>query len=434
MAAEASAAGVFVGIDFGTSGARATAIDEDGAIVEEVREKYAEGRERTAEAWVEALSALLSGLSVRDRARSIAIDATSSTAMLVEAGSLAPLAPPAMYDDARASAMPLVEAIAPEGHTVRAPTSTLCKLAAWVEEGVLEAAERPRLTHQADLLAQVLTSVSGVTDYNNALKLGYDPDPESGGGWPSWLEDVPEYAATLPRRVVAPGEPIAPVSAASAARFGLPESCLVCGGTTDSIAAFLASEASTTGDAVTSLGSTLVLKLLSETRVDDARRGVYSHRLGTRWLVGGASNTGGAVLRQLFSDEQLRRLSGRIDPAVPSALDYYPLPKPGERFPVVDPDLQPRLTPRPENDAAFLHGLLESMARIERDAFEQLAGLGASELRAVRTAGGGAANAQWLRIRERVIGVPVTASSQTEASYGAALLARTGALTGAGIE
>ena len=74
---------------------------------------------------------------------------------------------------------------------------------------------------------------------------------------------------------------------------------------------------------VTSLGSTLAIKLVSQVRVDDARFGVYSHRLDdTYWLVGGASNTGGAVLRQLFTDDQLMALSDHIDPAMPSTLDY----------------------------------------------------------------------------------------------------------------
>ena len=44
------------------------------------------------------------------------------------------------------------------------------------------------------------------------------------------------------------------------------------------------------GDAVTSLGSSLALKLVSSTRVDDSTKGVYSHRLCGNWLVGGASN------------------------------------------------------------------------------------------------------------------------------------------------
>ena len=93
---------------------------------------------------------------------------------------------------------------------------------------------------------------------------------------------------------------------------------------------------------MTSLGSTLAIKLLSKSRVEDARFGVYSHRLDDKWLVGGASNTGGVVLRQLFTDEQLEKLSEHISPAVPSSLDYYPLPAVGERFPVADPNMKPR--------------------------------------------------------------------------------------------
>ena len=90
------------------------------------------------------------------------------------------------------------------------------------------------------------------------------------------------------------------------------------------------------------MGSTLAIKLMSTTRVDDARFGVYSHRLDDKWLVGGASNTGGAVLRQIFTDEQLVKLSEHINPMEPSPLDYYPLKTAGERFPVADPKLAPR--------------------------------------------------------------------------------------------
>lgn len=42
------------------------------------------------------------------------------------------------------------------------------------------------------------------------------------------------------------------------------------------------------GQAVTSLGSTLAVKLLSEVPVEDSARGIYSHRLGDLWLVGSA--------------------------------------------------------------------------------------------------------------------------------------------------
>jgi len=35
---------------------------------------------------------------------------------------------------------------------------------------------------------------------------------------------------------------------------------------------------------------------------------------GDAWLVGGASNTGGAVLRQYFTDEELIKLTEKVDP------------------------------------------------------------------------------------------------------------------------
>jgi sugar (pentulose or hexulose) kinase len=44
----------------------------------------------------------------------------------------------------------------------------------------------------------------------------------------------------------------------------------------------------------------------------------------------------------------------------------------------------------------------------------------------VDTAGGGARNATWARIRQRRLGVPVARAAHTEAAYGAALLARDG--------
>lgn len=78
---------------------------------------------------------------------------------------------------------------------------------------------------------------------------------------------------------------------------------------------------------------------------------------GGSWLVGGASNTGGAVLKRYFTNQQLQQLSARIDPSHPTGLDYYPLTQAGERFPVNDPYLQPRLEPRPADDAIYLQGV-----------------------------------------------------------------------------
>ena len=197
-------------------------------------------------------------------------------------------------------------------------------------------------------------------------------------------------------------------------------------GTTDSTAAFIATGAQNPGDAVTSLGSTLVVKVLSTQPVFAPEVGVYSHRLDDRWLVGGASNSGGAVLRQFFTPAQIDALTSQLKPETPTKLDYYPLCGIGERFPSNDPELRPCLTPRPDDDAVFLQGMLEGIARIEHRGYELLHQLGAPYPTSVRSVGGGAVNQMWTQIRAGMLGVPMLAAAQTQAAYGAALLARQG--------
>ena len=112
-----------------------------------------------------------------------------------------------------------------------------------------------------------------------------------------------------------------------------------------------------------------------------------------------------------------------LDPNAPTGLDYYPLPKPGERFPVNDPNLPPRLEPRPADDRVFFQGILEGIARIEAEAYAKLGELGASPLKSIRTAGGGAANAAWTAIRLKALGVPEQPSLSEHAAVGTARLA-----------
>ena len=411
---------VFIGIDFGTSGARAIAITPDRQIQASISLPFDRAAAQNwAVAWKNTLFTLLQTIpsDLRQNARAIAINGTSSTVLICnDRGE--PLDQPILYNDDRgASVLDQVKAIAPANHTVISATSSLAKLLWWSEH----TDRSGYFLHQADWLAFLLHGKLGVSDYHNALKLGYDVEALQ---YPDWLTAL-ALPVSLPQ-VLPPGTPIASVTPAIAAALNLPPDCQICAGTTDSIAAFLASGAQVSGEAVTSLGSTLVLKLLSTIRVDAPQFGIYSHRLGDRWLVGGASNTGGAVLRQFFSEADLVALSQQIDPTQPSPLDYYPLLKPGERFPVNDPGLPPRLSPRPDQPIEFLHGLLENMARIEAQGYRLLEQLGATPLTIVYTAGGGAQNPAWTEIRSRQLQIPVLRSPQTEAAYGSALLARSG--------
>jgi sugar (pentulose or hexulose) kinase len=197
-------------------------------------------------------------------------------------------------------------------------------------------------------------------------------------------------------------------------------------GTTDSNAACLASSANKIGDAVTSLGSTLVLKILSDQPVFDSRYGIYSHRLGDRWLVGGASNSGGAVLRHYFKPSEITDLTNTMQIDQPTGLEYYPLISAGERFPLNDPDLLPRLTPRPATDSRFFQAILEGIANIEQQGYQRLQELGAPRPKQVFSIGGGAVNEPWRLMRERHLKVPVIRAAQQEAAYGTARLALSG--------
>ena len=413
---------MYLGIDFGTSGARGVVIDSAVNILAEVRYPFETSVEADlVNCWQKALFSVLEQIKpeLRREITRIAINGTSSTVLLCDgAGNAVDL--PLLYNDARGAAMgEKLKNIAPPNHTVFSATSSLVKLLRMMQ--LPSFAQGKYFLHQADWLGFLLHGKLGISDYHNALKLGYDVEALE---YPQWLEKL-QIPIHLPE-VTIPGNPIGELCLDIAEKYNFPKSCVVCAGTTDSIAAFMASGANSPGEAVTSVGSTLVLKLLSHTRVDNSQYGIYSHRFGDLWLTGGASNTGGAVLKQFFTDEELEKFSQEIDLTKSSELDYYPLLKPGERFPINDPNLPPQLEPRPDDSVKFLHGLLESIARIEGQGYKLLQEFGADNLTRVYTAGGGAKNAIWSEIRKKYLGVPVVSSRNTEAAYGSALLAMGG--------
>ncbi len=423
---------LFVGIDFGTSGCRAIAIDSVARIVAQAAVDLPNARReggahtQDPQLWWQALEQVLDtllGEIDRRRVGALAVDGTSATLLLTDAAGT-PLGPALMYDDDRASAAAAcIATVAPTDCAARAATSSLAKLFYLLGQPDYGAARHA--LHQADWIAGRLLGRYTHSDENNCLKLGYDPVARA---WPEWLSTLGIDPALLPWPT-APGKAIGLLSEPVASRFGLSGQVLVVAGTTDSTAAFIATGARNPGEAVTSLGSTLVVKVLSLQPVCAPEYGVYSHRLDDRWLVGGASNSGGAVLRQYFTRRQIEMLTARLRPATPTGLDYYPLCGTGERFPSNDPELQPRLVPRPDDDALFFQGLLEGMARIEQRGYQLLHRLGAPYPTSVRSVGGGAVNQAWTQIRGGLLDVPMLTPAHTQAAYGAALLARQGGNT-----
>lgn len=347
----------------------------------------------------------------------VAVDGTSGTLLLTDAQGR-PLTPALMYNDARGGKQAeKIQAVAGEDAGALGTHSALAKLM-WLT-GAGMAAGASHALHQGDWITGMLLGKFGDSDYNNALKLGFDPIRLQ---WPPWLARL-DIDMTLLPAVHSPGTRRGRISPSRADELGLAPSTDVVSGTTDGVAAFLAAGAAAPGQGVTSLGSTLVLKLVSERPVFSPAHGVYSHRLGNIWLAGGASNTGGAVLLQHFTLDQLRAMTPKLDPEYPTGLNYYPLPSRGERFPVNDPRLAPRLTPRPKDDVQFFQGLLEGITHIEAQGYALLKELGAPKLTEVHTVGGGSRNPAWTRLRETMLAVPIHAPVSTEAAFGTALIA-----------
>lgn len=414
----------FLGIDFGTSGCRAEVIDREGKVLAEAsvpmplpRREHGHS-EQNPEIWWQALTALMALVAARiepGRIAAIAVDGTSGTLLLCdEAGR--PLGPALMYDDRRCHAeATIIAGIAPAESAAHGSSSALARLLYL----------QPRLPrarhalHQADWVAGRLSGSFGLSDENNSLKLGYDPLTRR---WPEWIERTSADPGLLPR-VLRPGTTLGRLQNPEILKLGFSPDTRIVAGTTDGVAAFLATGAREVGDAVTSLGSTMVLKVLSSTPVFVPSHGIYSHPCGELWLAGGASNSGGAVLLRYFTVERMTELSAHMDTTQPTSLDYYPLAEPGERFPHNDPGLAPRLDPRPADDAVFLQAMFEGMARIEALGYRLLARHGTPAPRRLMTVGGGARNSAWTRIRERELGLKCTPPRSEHAAYGTALIA-----------
>ena len=417
---------LYAGIDLGTSGVRAVCIDAELNTVASasVTFDHALTDRRDPEHWWQCTRKLITQLLQEvdpTRIMGIAVDGTSGSMLAVDSHGH-PVGKAILYNDicSDSELLALIANHAPASSAAHGATSGLAR-------AIMLTRQYPdaNILHEADWIASQLSGITGISDENNALKTGYDPVQRC---WPDWIQHTGISVARLPR-VQPAGTPIGKISATVARQLGLSTNTIVVSGTTDGCASFLATGASQVGDGVTVLGSTMTIKLLSDIPVTAPEFGIYSHRIGQRWLAGGASNTGGAVLRHYFTEVQLAELSKRINVETGTELDYYPLLSAGERFPINDPQLQPRLTPRPSNDTDFLHGMLQGMANIEALAYRRLNELGAPELRSLRTVGGGRNNTAWQAIRAKTVCNATSPNASDQAAVGVASLARDGVVS-----
>lgn len=431
---------LFVGLDVGTSGARALAVTARGEIAARASQALPPSRmpapghvEQHPADWRTAALETLTGLVAAlrdaghapDAVRALAVTSTSGTLVAVDAAGQ-PLRPALMYNDARAAAEAeeasdktgaLREAL---GYRFNASFG-LPKIL-WLLRHEPDIAERCALfLHAADWIAAQLTQAAPVTDPSNALKTGYDPVRRR---WPDELAALGVPLDKLPP-VHPSGTQVGTLAAAVAAQTGLPAGMAIVAGATDGTAGALAAGIAAPGEAATVLGSTLVVKAVSvrPTR-HDAVRPAYSHvHPAGGWLPGGASNTGGAVLEARFGAARLAELDCAAARRLPTPVLLYPLLGAGERFPLARPAMAELRCGEPRDEAEWYAAHLQGIAFVERLAYETLAELGCPPVRVVSSSGGGAKNPIWSHVRAAVLGCELRCVAGCESALGAAMLA-----------
>ncbi|MFC4564865.1 FGGY-family carbohydrate kinase [Nocardiopsis mangrovi] len=425
---------VWIGVDIGTQSVRVLAVTAQGGVAGSGTAplhgtRTPQGRhEQDPAQWWAALGAAarsaVAGLGP-GRIAAVALCGTSGSFLLTD-GAGRPLTPAFMYDDARARAEAAdVQAAGADtwarlGYTMQ-PSWALPKLV-WALRAGLPGVRRGavRLAHQPDHLVSRLVGHRVATDSSHALKTGYSP---ADGGWPGAVMDalgVPE--GVLPD-VVAPGTLLGRISAEGAGHTGLPAGVPVVAGMTDGCAAQIAAGALEPGQWNSVLGTTLVLKGVTEDLLHDPSGAVYSHRHPDGgWLPGGASSVGAGAIADRFPGRDPRDLDALAAARTGVPAPLYPLRGRGERFPFLRPDAEGFEAGAFADDAERHLAVLYGVAYVERLSLAHLRGLGA-RVAAVSLTGGGARSRLWTQIRADVLGMPVRLPEQSEPAFGMAVLA-----------
>jgi D-ribulokinase len=424
----------WLGVDLGTQSVRAMLVSETGEVLGVGSHKLKGHRdgprhEQDPEEWWSATSiacrAALASLPAGYKVAAVAVDATSGTILLVD-GRGRPLTPGLMYDDSRAvaeaeraneSGAPVWEML---GYNRMQAGWGLPKLL-WLLRHHDVSAAGTCLAHQSDFINRRLTAEAVATDTSNALKTGVDLIAER---WPDAIfADLGVPAEILPP-VVRAGTALGVVSPEAATETNIPGGTTVIAGMTDGCAAQIGSGALSVGSWNSVLGTTLVLKGVSQSLIRDPAGVVYCHRSPDgNWLPGGASSTGAGAISKYFPERDLDSMGAQAAERGPAGILTYPLHGRGERFPFIAQDAQGFTLGEPADEIERFAALLEGVAFIERLCFDYLDMLGAPVSGPFVFTGGGAKSPHWCRLRANVLNRPVSLPENAEPAFGMAVLA-----------
>lgn len=379
--------------------------------------------------WVDAATAVLRSVTGQlggDAAaiQAVAICGTSGTVLIADPA-MRPLTTGLMYDDARArdTAPEVIETwagcAARNSYRIQ-PTWGVAKLD-WLVRAQ-PSLRGGRLYHVSDFVGSQLAGTPVATDFSHALKSGFDLVRDE---WPQAEFDRIGIPAGMLPSVVRPGTVVGTVAERPASAVtGLPAGTPIVAGMTDGCASQIAAGTVRPGQWNSALGTTLVLKGVSEHLLSDPDGAVYSHRHPDGgWLPGGASSSGAGALTAAFPDRDPMELDRLARPLLPTDLISYPIATPGERFPFVRPDAEPFRSSSPSSDAELAASLIQGVAFVERLCLSHLSDLGADTSGAVTVTGGATHSDLWNQVRADVLGREIRLPRHPEAAFGMAVVA-----------
>ena len=413
----------FLGIDLGTGGVRCLLVSESGEILEDISRSLSQinlsdvagHSEQDANEWISILADALDELfanPLHRNVQAVAVDSTSGTVLPVNPSAV-PLAPALLHNDGRARE----EAQSCEQYFGGScsPTFSLPKIL-WMQRN-LELADNTLFLHATDFLNSWLAGHTDIpTDSTNAMKSGVNL--ETG----DWLANLPPV--NLPD-VVSPGVVIGELSLEHCQRWGLNKGVKLVSGATDSNAAFYASGAGEPGEWSTTIGTTLAIKGISETRIDDPTGCIYCHRHPDgHWLPGGASNAGGEILREHSRELSVLETTANLQ-IIPNDL-VYPSIRRGERLPFLDADFKPFFEGDERRGKDYLLACIEGIAFVEFLSYELLEKYGAYVGQKIFATGGAASSNLGLQIRADILQKSMHIPAHPHSAMGAAILAAAG--------
>lgn len=428
---------IWIGVDIGTQSIRAIAVSDSGVelashsvALNSIRAGVI--HEQSPEDWLggsfQCISAVTSKVNA-DLIKAVSISATSGTVVVVDENG-DPVSPGIMYDDARGAEFASVANNADPDYWQRLGYSVqgswgICEIAWLQSHGFLTAGRK--VINQPDIVTWALAGHEVASDTSHSLKSGFDLDNLV---WPSKIFDALHVSAKFLPHVAVAGEIIGEVSPTASAKAGLPVGCKLVAGMTDGCAAQISAGALSAGDWNSVLGTTLVLKGASKTRLRDTTGSVYAHRapFNAGWWPGGASSTGASAINRWLEGVAREELKFNRTQLKDSPI-FYPLAGQGERFPFVSAGAE-AFAVQGVFPSVAEHGveitfaaIAKGLAFVERLCFDLLDLIGYQIDGNVSFTGGGANNADWSQLRSTILGVQIAVPNAKEGAIGMAILA-----------